>query len=153
MKAIATETAVPGVACWSSAGAPVGLEIGQVMARFGAKVTVVEMGDRMSPGAEEPEASALITDILRREGITVHVGASTSRASPNRRRVDGARCTVHLDDGSSVTAESGYWWQPAAALTWLRSGVAALGLDDTRRRAAGRRRGCGSSRECGASAM
>ena len=41
-------------------GGAVGLEIGQVMARFGSHVTIVEAGPRLA-GAEEPEVSELIT--------------------------------------------------------------------------------------------
>ncbi len=55
-------------------GGAVGLEIGQAMARFGARVTIVEAGE--SPASsEEPEASELITDLLRREAIEIHTGA------------------------------------------------------------------------------
>ena len=48
-------------------GGAIGLEIGQVMARFGARVTIVEAGPRLA-GPEEPEASELITEVLRPRG-------------------------------------------------------------------------------------
>ena len=51
-------------------GGAVGLEIGQAMSRFGVQVTVVEPGPRLL-GPEEPETSALIAEILGREGIEV----------------------------------------------------------------------------------
>ena len=72
-------------------GGAVGLEIGQVMSRFGAAVTIVEMGDRIA-GSEEPEVSEMITEILRREGIDVHTGVHdrAGRAHPSR---PAARCT------------------------------------------------------------
>jgi len=40
-------------------GGPIGCELAQVFARFGARVTVVQHGERLLP-ADEPEASALL---------------------------------------------------------------------------------------------
>ncbi len=121
-EAIATET-VPGSLLVVGGGA-VGLEIGQVMARFGAAVTIVEKDDRLA-AFEEPEASAMITDILRREGVTVRTGVPIARVESER----AGGCTAHLADGSSVTAER------VLIATGRRPdlaglGVAVLGLDD-----------------------
>ncbi|MDQ3167349.1 MAG: FAD-dependent oxidoreductase, partial [Chloroflexota bacterium] len=44
-------------------GGAIGLELAQVFARFGVSVTIVEMADRIL-AAEEPEASAVVTDAL-----------------------------------------------------------------------------------------
>jgi pyruvate/2-oxoglutarate dehydrogenase complex dihydrolipoamide dehydrogenase (E3) component len=104
-------------------GGAAGLEIGQVMARFGAAVTIVEMDERLV-APEEPEVSALITDILRREGIVVYTGVRMTSVES-----DAAGCTVHFADGSSASAER------VLVATGRRSdlaalGVAALGLDD-----------------------
>jgi pyruvate/2-oxoglutarate dehydrogenase complex dihydrolipoamide dehydrogenase (E3) component len=123
-EAIATES-VPGSLLVVGGGA-VGLEIGQVMSRFGAAVTIVEMDERLA-AAEEPEVSALITDILRREGIIVRTGVRIVRVES-----DAARCTVYFADGSSATAAR------VLVATGRRSdlaglGVAALGLDDSAR--------------------
>lgn len=49
---------------------PVGTELAQAFARFGTEVTLVEVGPRILL-PEEPEASALVADILRREGLRV----------------------------------------------------------------------------------
>jgi pyruvate/2-oxoglutarate dehydrogenase complex dihydrolipoamide dehydrogenase (E3) component len=121
-EAIATET-IPG-SLLVVGGGPVGLEIGQVMARFGAAVTIVEMDDRLA-GTEEPEVSEMITDILRREGITVRTGVRIVRVESQA----AGGCTAHFADGSSATAER------VLVATGRRSdlvglGVAALGLDD-----------------------
>lgn len=121
-EAIATET-VPGSLLVVGGGA-VGLEIGQVMARFGAAVTIVEKDDRLA-AFEEPEASTMITDILRREGVTVRTGVPIARVESDR----AGGCTAHLADGSSVTAER------VLIATGRRPdlaglGVAVLGLDD-----------------------
>lgn len=56
-------------------GNAVGLEQAQLFARLGAKVTVIEAMDRLAP-FEEPEVSAVIEDVLRDDGIAVHVGAT-----------------------------------------------------------------------------
>ena len=45
-------------------GGAIGLELAQVFARFGAHVSVIEVADRLLAG-EEPEASALVTEVLR----------------------------------------------------------------------------------------
>jgi len=122
-EAIATET-VPASLIVVGGGA-VGLEIGQVMARFGATVTIVEMGERLA-GPEEPEVSTLLTDILRREGIGVRTGVEIERAEFS----EATGCTVTLADGSSVSAER------VLVATGRRSdlaglGVGALALDET----------------------
>jgi pyruvate/2-oxoglutarate dehydrogenase complex dihydrolipoamide dehydrogenase (E3) component len=121
-EAIAAES-VPGSLLVVGGGA-VGLEIGQSMARFGAAVTIVEAGERLAP-AEEPEASEMITDILRREGLTVLTGVDISRVESDA----AGGCTVHLADGSSASAAR------VLVATGRRPdlsglGVAALGLDE-----------------------
>ena len=120
--AIATET-VPA-SLLVIGGGSVGLEIGQVMSRFGARVTIVEAGPRLA-GPEEPEASELITDVLRREGVEVHTGATIERVAPSGET--GA--TVHLSDGTALSGER------MLVATGRRSdladlGVGALGLDE-----------------------
>ncbi len=106
-------------------GGSIGLEIGQVMSRFGAKVTIVETGDRIA-GAEEPEVSDMLTRILRREGIDVHVGVEVASASSSA----GTSCTIRLGDGTSLAAERVL--VATGRRTDLRGlGVATMGLDDT----------------------
>ena len=114
-EAIAAET-VPNSLLVVGGGA-VGLEIGQAMARFGAQVTVVEMGERIV-GTEEPEVSELLTDILRRQGIAVHTGVEIDRVEST-----AAGCTVHAADGFAVAAER------VLVATGRRSDLAALGVD------------------------
>ncbi len=88
-EAIATET-VPASLLVIGGGA-VGLEIGQAMSRFGAKVTIVEMGDRIA-GSEEPEVSDMITRLLRHEGIEVHAGVDIVSVSSSQ----ATGCTLRL---------------------------------------------------------
>ncbi len=60
-------------------GGAIGLELAQAFARFGARVTVVEMLDRLLP-LEDPEISAALRAILEAEGITIHTGTKALRA-------------------------------------------------------------------------
>jgi pyruvate/2-oxoglutarate dehydrogenase complex dihydrolipoamide dehydrogenase (E3) component len=80
-------------------GGAIGTELGQVFARFGAEVTVIEAADRLLP-VEEPETGDLLAEILRREGIEVHTGSGAARVQHE----DGV-FTVMLGDGRSVSAE------------------------------------------------
>jgi pyruvate/2-oxoglutarate dehydrogenase complex dihydrolipoamide dehydrogenase (E3) component len=105
-------------------GGAVGLELGQVMQRFGAAVTIVEAGPRLA-GPEEPEASALITEVLRRDGVDVHTGVAIERVEP----YGPAGAQVVLADGTSLRGER------MLVATGRRSdlhalGVGALGLDE-----------------------
>lgn len=51
-------------------GGAVGVELSQVFVRFGVEVTLLEVGERILAG-EEPEASALLTEVFTDEGIDV----------------------------------------------------------------------------------
>ncbi len=65
-------------------GSYIALEFAQMYRRFGAEVTVIEKGSRLT-GREDEDVSAAIKDILEAEGINVVVDASeisfTKRAS------------------------------------------------------------------------
>ena len=56
----------------------VGLEFAQLFARLGSEVTVIEMLDRIAP-FEEPEASDVLEEVFRTEGIVVVTGARVER--------------------------------------------------------------------------
>jgi mercuric reductase len=56
----------------------IGLEMGQLFADLGSKVTIVEMLDRLVPG-EEPEVSRWIERILREQGVEVITSARVGR--------------------------------------------------------------------------
>src|SRR5256714_10439826 len=49
-------------------GGAIGVELAQVFARFGVKVSIIEGMDRVL-AVEEPEASAVLGEVLQREGI------------------------------------------------------------------------------------
>jgi pyruvate/2-oxoglutarate dehydrogenase complex dihydrolipoamide dehydrogenase (E3) component len=107
-------------------GGAIGVELAQVFARFGAQVSVVEGADRLIP-LEEPESSQLVAEVLQREGVTIRSGVAAASVSH-----DSASTTLHLADGTSLTAER------LLVATGRRAdlkalGVANAGLDDTAR--------------------
>jgi mercuric reductase len=55
-------------------GNSIGLELGQVFANLGTKVTIVEALDRIAP-LEEPETSEVMTQILEEQGVRVVTSA------------------------------------------------------------------------------
>ncbi|MCP9276081.1 FAD-containing oxidoreductase [Mycolicibacterium arenosum] len=59
-------------------GSYIGLEFAQMYRRFGAAVSVVERGPRVT-AREDEDVSAAVTAILEAEGIDVHVGATDMR--------------------------------------------------------------------------
>lgn len=59
-------------------GNAIGLEQGQLFARLGTTVTIVEALDRLAP-FEEPEVSAVIEGVFADEGITVHTATQATR--------------------------------------------------------------------------
>ncbi len=59
-------------------GGPIGAELSQAFSRFGVKVTVIEVFERIL-GPEEPEAAAVVARIFADEGIEVLTGATISR--------------------------------------------------------------------------
>jgi len=59
-------------------GSYIGLEFAQMYRRFGARVTVIERGPRLTP-REDEDVSAAIADILAGEGISIVTGADALR--------------------------------------------------------------------------
>ena len=81
-------------------GGAVGAELGQVFARFGSRVTVVEKTARLLP-TEEPEAGDLLAEVFAREGIGVHTGQHVTGV-----RHDGAGFTVTTDGGRELAGDA-----------------------------------------------
>ncbi|MQY03927.1 dihydrolipoyl dehydrogenase family protein [Actinomadura macrotermitis] len=103
-------------------GGVVGVELAQVFARFGTRVTIVEAGDRLV-AAEEPEAGELLAQVFEREGITVRTGAKATGVSH-----DDGGFTLHTADedltGDRLLVATGR----RPNLKGL--GLAAVGLDE-----------------------
>ena len=56
-------------------GSYIGLEFAQMYRRFGSRVTVIELGDRLVP-REDPDISAAVKRILAAEGVRFRLGAT-----------------------------------------------------------------------------
>jgi pyruvate/2-oxoglutarate dehydrogenase complex dihydrolipoamide dehydrogenase (E3) component len=80
-------------------GGAIGVELSQAFARFGVKVSIIEGMNRVL-AMEEPEASAVLDEVLRRDGIDLYLNARAQSVEPN-----GDDTTVNLEDGRKVTAE------------------------------------------------
>lgn len=80
-------------------GGAIGIEMAQGMARFGARVTVIEALERIV-SFEEPEASQALTQVLERDGMTIRTGARAVAVSHGD---DGI--TVEIEGGDRVTSE------------------------------------------------
>ena len=84
-------------------GGPVGLELAQSFARFGSRVTVIEMGKRLLP-KEDEEVSSTIVDVLQSEGIRILLNQKAVSATlTNGRKVltiegDGRQQDVTADE-------------------------------------------------------
>ena len=79
-------------------GGAIGVELSQVFARFGVRVTVLEGGDRLL-AMEEPESSAVAAAALTADGVTIRTGARVTRVA-----YDGS-FTVTLADGGTLTGD------------------------------------------------
>jgi mercuric reductase len=77
-------------------GNHIGMEQGQLFARLGTKVTVVEALERLAP-FEEPEVSAVIEDVFTDEGIGVQTGITVTAV-----RRDEAGYTLTAARGGEV---------------------------------------------------
>ncbi|TIC85483.1 NAD(P)/FAD-dependent oxidoreductase [Nocardioides sp. GY 10127] len=91
-------------------GGPVGVELAQVFARFGARVVLLQRGDRLLPN-DEPEAAAVLADVLTGgvgDGVGDGVDVRTGRSLASVMHGPGEAGTVFsltLDDGSVLEAE------------------------------------------------
>ncbi|MFF0231458.1 dihydrolipoyl dehydrogenase family protein [Micromonospora sp. NPDC005254] len=98
-------------------GGAIGLELAQVFARFGVRVTVVEALDRVL-AVEEPEASEVAAAALRADSVEIHTGVRAERVEH-----DGDRFTLHGGGGAEFTAER------LLVVTGRRAHLEELGLD------------------------
>jgi pyruvate/2-oxoglutarate dehydrogenase complex dihydrolipoamide dehydrogenase (E3) component len=80
-------------------GGAIGVELAQVVARFGVQVEIVEAAERLLP-VEEPEAGGLLAAVLGREDIAIHTSATITRA-----RRAGAGFALDLEGKQPVTGE------------------------------------------------
>jgi len=76
-------------------GSYIGLEFAQMYRRFGSRVTVVEMGDRLIARDDE-DVSAAVKEILEAEGVDVRLNAECVALA---KRGDGVAVTASCEPG------------------------------------------------------
>ncbi|HXG70700.1 MAG TPA: mercury(II) reductase [Gemmatimonadaceae bacterium] len=101
-------------------GSAVGLELGQTFARFGVKVTIVELTSRLLP-LEDETVSAEIEKYLRADGLEIHTGTEAIRAERQRDDV-----VLHVKQGS---LEGTFRAESLLVAAGRRANTDALGLD------------------------
>ena len=79
-------------------GGPVGVELGQLLARLGCAVTLVQRSGLV--GREEPRVGELLAGALASDGVDLRLSQRMVRAA---RR--GGTTTVELDDGTTVATD------------------------------------------------
>ena len=79
-------------------GSYIGLEFAQMYRRFGARVTVIEYGDRLI-AREDREVSAEVQQILEKEGIAFHFSVHCAKV---RAGDDGRGVRVSLNAGGTA---------------------------------------------------
>ncbi len=92
-------------------GGVIGAELGQVMNRFGVKVTVVEALDRLLPRTE-PETGQVLADVFEAEGIGVRVGHSATKLGElgiGELGFDPKSRFLTTDDHMRVIGQDGLW--------------------------------------------
>ncbi len=76
-------------------GGPVAVELAQGFSRLGIRVVLLELLPRLL-AREEPELAELLTAVLQREGVEIHVGAAAERVSIE----DGLKVVSGTKDGA-----------------------------------------------------
>ncbi|XVU25639.1 dihydrolipoyl dehydrogenase family protein [Actinoplanes sp. CA-054009] len=104
-------------------GGAIGVELAQVLARFGVQVTIIEGSGRLL-AMEEPESSEVAATALTADGVTIRAGVHATKVSYD----DGF--TVSLDDGSTLTGEK---LLVATGRAARLTGLEALGVDTSAR--------------------
>ncbi len=102
----------------------VGMEFASVFSRFGAKVTVVELLDRVLP-LEDADVSAEVAKAFRRQGIEVHVATRVEEAKV----VDGVvRCKAVTASGEALELEA----DKLLLAVGRQANFKGIGLENTR---------------------
>jgi NADPH-dependent 2,4-dienoyl-CoA reductase/sulfur reductase-like enzyme len=78
----------------------VGAKLGEVMAAHGLHVTLIDLADRLLPGASHPETSRSLQDLLEARGIDVRLSHRLTGVSESQTNV-----RLNFQDHDSVTAD------------------------------------------------
>lgn len=83
-------------------GGSIGCELAQAFRRYGSSVTLIEAGSRLL-SKEEPDASDVVAEVLRRDGVDVRLGSTVLAVAPG---VQGCGASLHLDDKTTVATDA-----------------------------------------------
>lgn len=98
-------------------GGAIACELGQVLARFGVTVTIIESAPHLL-SQEEPEAGRLVRKVLESEGVRVHTDVEAERVES-----EGEGVVVTLTDDTVVRGER------ILVATGREADLAGVGLD------------------------
>jgi dihydrolipoamide dehydrogenase len=98
-------------------GGYIGLELGSVWRRLGAKVTVLEYADRILTGIDAEIASEALT-LFRKQGLDIHLGVKVTSA-----RAEGAGCVVECAGREPIRCDR------VLAATGRRPATEGIGLE------------------------
>lgn len=106
-------------------GGVIGLELGSVWRRLGAKVTVVELLPSILPGTD-PDIVKEAEKIFRKQGLDIRTGAKVSGA-----RVEEGKITLDVEAGGKTESITGDYVLVSVGRKPALTGVdaAALGID------------------------
>ena len=110
-------------------GSYIGLEFGQMLRRFGARVTIVEMGPRLI-AREDEDVSSAIQDILRAEGIELRLNAQCLSV---RKEADGISLGLNCHDGAERERGSHLLLAVGRVPNTDELGLDAAGIDTDKR--------------------
>jgi pyruvate/2-oxoglutarate dehydrogenase complex dihydrolipoamide dehydrogenase (E3) component len=103
-------------------GGPVGIELGQLLSRYGSQVTIVEPAERLL-AREHPRVGELIARLLGEEGIEVRTGVGAERVRGGGGSGGVLSVSLSLSDGTGVEGER------LLVATGRRPRVEGLGLE------------------------
>jgi pyruvate/2-oxoglutarate dehydrogenase complex dihydrolipoamide dehydrogenase (E3) component len=99
-------------------GGYVGLELAQAMRRFGARVTLIEHGERIA-SREDPDVGAALLELFRDEGIDVLLKTRVASVEGN----SGQKIHVRIEDGNGARTLEGSDLLVAAGRTPNTGGI------------------------------
>lgn len=83
-------------------GGYVGVEFAQFFHRLGARVTLIQRNTQVLP-QEDPEIADVLQQILREDGMTVYLDASTRSVAPSSESPDKIDIAVRFKNGDTTT--------------------------------------------------
>ncbi|MCJ1404468.1 hypothetical protein MMC11_007694 [Xylographa trunciseda] len=83
-------------------GGYIGLEFGQLFRRLGSKVTIVQRSSQLLP-REDPDIAASMLDILREDGVKVHLSTTAVSVESGPSGINGLRLVIRSPEGTEET--------------------------------------------------